>query len=207
MGFFKKLHDKVSAPEANVELKFSSCSVTLGENLQGFLAIASKEDFDCDEVRFEIQCVEQARVIRQEYDPALKRYLPREVQESAVLFAAKPVLTGDTHISKGENRSFPLNINIPAGGRPTYQGVQNKVSWTIKGVIAVDGRPDATSHTAEIQVLSPTAQQIVREREVVREVVKIPCRFCGPCLTSSTLLVRTAGQKEPLEKRFTLPVW
>jgi hypothetical protein len=178
MGFFKKLHDKVSAPEANVELKFSSYSVVLGGNLEGSLNVFSKEDFDSTEVRVEIQCVQQDRVIRQEYDPALKRYIPREVQESAIIFAAKPVLSNATHINNGETRSFPLNINIPAGGRPTNQGIQ-KVTWTIKGVVAVDGRPDATSHTAEIQVLESTAQPVIMQREVVREVVKIPCRFCG----------------------------
>jgi len=179
MGFFKKLHDKVTAPETNVELRFNSFSVALGGNLEGSLIVTSKEDFDCTEVRVEIQCVEEAKVIKQEFDPVLKRYLPREVQESAVLFAAKPVLSSATHLSKGEARSFPLNVNIPAGGRATYQGVQDKVAWTIKGVVAVDGRPDATSHIAEIQVLAPAAQPVVMQREVVREVVKIPCRFCG----------------------------
>ena len=179
MGFFKKLHDKVTAPETNVELRFNSLSVSLGGNLEGFLIVTSKEDFECTEVRLEIQCTEQAKVIKQEFDPVLKRYLPREVQETAVLFAAKPVLCSATHLGSSETRSFPLKVNIPVGGRATYQGIQNRIAWTIKGVVAVDGRPDATSHTAEIQVFEPAAQPVIMQREVVREVVKIPCRFCG----------------------------
>jgi hypothetical protein len=178
MGFFKKLHDKVSAPEANIQLKFNSFSVVLGGNLEGSLIVVSKEDFDATEVRVEIQCVEQAIVIRQEFDPALKRYIPREVQESAVIFAAKPVFSNATHINRGETRSFPLSVNIPAGGRATYHGTQ-KVTWTIKGVVAIDGRPDVTSNTVEIQVLEPAAQPVIMQREIIREVVKIPCRFCG----------------------------
>src|SRR5512147_845066 len=136
MGFFKKLHNKVTAPDGNVELKFEKCAVTLGENLEGSLALCAKEDFDCSEVRCEIQCVEEAKVIKYEYDAAVRRSLPREVTESAVLFSAKPVLNGAAHISNGEVRNFPIKIMIPASSRPTYQGVDRRVTWTIKGIVA-----------------------------------------------------------------------
>ena len=194
MGFFKKLHDKVSSPEANVQLKFNCCSVALGGNLEGSLTVASKEDFDSNEVRVEIQCIEQARVVKQEYNPTLKCYVSREVEESCVLYSAKPVLSNATHINNGETRSFPLNVNIPVGGRPTYQGIQ-RVTWTIKGVVAVDGRPDCTSHTAEIQVLQPAAQPVIVQREVVREIVRIPCRFCGTLFDQLDISCPNCGAK------------
>lgn len=182
MGFFKKLHNKVTAPDATVELKIANYTVALGENLQGSLAVSSKEDFDSTEVRCEIQCTEEARVVRYQYDPAIRRNILREVQETQTLFSAKPILSNATHISNGENRTFPFSINIPAGGRPTYQGIENNVSWTIKGVIAVDGRPDAASHIAGLQVIPPPPQAVIAGqpvvKEVVREVVKIPCRYC-----------------------------
>jgi hypothetical protein len=180
MGFFKKLHNKVTAPDANVELKLDKCSVVLGENLEGSLALCAKENFDSTEVRCEIQCVEEAKIIRYEYDAAARRSLPREVTESAVLFATKPVLNGATHLTNGETRNFPIKIGIPAGSRPTYQAVDRRVTWTIKGVVAVDGRPDATTHTAQIQVLQPApviaGQTVIKE--VVHEIVRIPCRYC-----------------------------
>ena len=82
MLFFKKFTNKFTAPNANVQLKLNQYSVTLGENVEGTLTVSSTDDFDVTEVRCEISCVEQARVIRQEYDPQLRRMLPREVQES-----------------------------------------------------------------------------------------------------------------------------
>ncbi len=182
MGFFKKLHNKVTAPDGTLDLKLTNYAVALGGNLEGSLNLSAREDFDATEVRCEISCVEEARVIRYDYDAAARRTLPREVTESAVLFSAKPILSGTCHVTNGENRSFPLKMSIPPACRPTYQGVDRKVTWTVKGVVAVDGRPDATTHTDEFQVVQPTVQPAGAEqvvvREVVREVVKVPCRYC-----------------------------
>ena len=180
MGLFKKLHNKVTAPDVKLALKLNNCTVVLGEILEGSLDLNSTEDFECEEVRCEIGCVEQAKVIKYEYDAAIKRSLPREVTQKSVLYTAKPMLNGPTNISNGENLSFPLKITMPPGARPTYQAYDRKVTWTIKGVIAVKGRPDATTHTIEIQVIMPAptivGQQAVKE--VVRVIVKIPCSYC-----------------------------
>jgi hypothetical protein len=182
LGFFKKIHNKVTPPDANVELKLGKYAFELGENVEGSLAISSREDFDATEVRCEIACTEEAKTIRYEYDPAIRRSIPREVMQTAVLFSAKPVLSAATHFSNGENRDFPIKTSIPPGARLTYQGIDRRVTWTIKGVVAVDGRPDVNTHMAELQVIQPaptvTAGQPVI-KEVVREIVKIPCRYCA----------------------------
>ena len=179
MGLFKKFTNKFTVPETNLQLNLNKFSVALGENLDGTLIVSSKEDVDAEEVRCEIQCVEHAKVIKHIYNSELRRTLPQEVRDSAVLFSARPSLCGPTHFSNGETKNFTVNVNIPAGGRPTYQSIDRRVTWTIKAVVAVDGRPDATSRTAEIQVTSPSAQPVIREKEIVREVVMIPCKYCG----------------------------
>ena len=145
MGFLKKFTNKLTAPDAIVQLRFNNYSVALGDNLQGALNVNSKEEFETTEVRCEIACVEQAKVIKEVYDPALKRSIPQVVNEYMVIYSAKPALSGPSHFASGENRSVPVNINIPAGARPTYVGVDRRVTWTIKGVLAVDGRPDRTN--------------------------------------------------------------
>ena len=196
MGFLKKFTNRLTAPEATVNLKFTSYCVTLGENLSGSLSVCSGEDFDVTEVRCELQCIEQARVIRQVYDSELRRTLPREVEDCAVLFSAKPVLTGATHMVRGETRDFPLSINFPAGGRPTCQGIDRKVTWTIKGVVAVDDRPDVVTKTAEIQVIAPTVQAtVVKEKEIVREIVMIPCKYCSGLMEQTVTVCPSCGAK------------
>lgn len=196
MGFLKKFTNKLTAPEAAVQLRFASYSVVLGENLQGALNVASKEDFEVTEVRCEIACVEQAKVIREVYDSALKRSIPRVVDESVVIYSAKPALSGSSHFTNGENRSIPININIPAGARPTYAGVDRRVTWTIKGVVAVDGRPDRTTETSEIQVMAPTVQAPASvQREVIRTVVMIPCRYCQGLMDQTLTACPNCGAK------------
>lgn len=193
--FFKKFKDKFTAPNASVQLKLGQYSVALGENLSGTLTVSAMEDIEATEVRCEISCVEQARTIRLEYDAQLRRNVPREAQESKVLFSAKPTLSGPTHFANGESRDYPVSVNIPAGGRPTAQGMDRSVTWSIKGVVAVDGRPDVVSNAADLQVVPPSAQPVIKEKEVVREVVMIPCKYCGALMDQLATVCPNCGAK------------
>jgi len=199
MGFLKKFTNKLTAPEATVQLRFANYSIALGDNLQGTLNVASKEDFETTDVRCEIACVEQAKVIKEVYDAALKRSIPQVVNESVVIYSAKPALSGPSHFTNGENRGIPININVPAGARPTYTGLDRRVTWTIKGVLAVDGRPDRTTETCEIQVIAPTVQaQVAVQREVIRTVVMIPCRYCQGLMDQTLTVCPNCGAKRTI---------
>jgi hypothetical protein len=197
MGFLKKFTNKLTAPDAIVQLRFTNYSVALGDNLQGTLNVASKEDFDTTEARCEIACIEQAKVIREVYDAALKRSIPRVVDESMIIYSAKPALSGPTHFTNGENRSIPININIPTGARPTYAGVDRRITWTIKGVLSVDGRPDRTTENCEIQVITPTvqAQVAIVQKELIRTVVMIPCKYCQGLMDQTLTVCPNCGAR------------
>lgn len=200
MSFFKKFTNKLTAPEASVQLRLSNYSILLGENLQGTLNVSSREDFETTEVRCEVSCVERARVIKQVYDPTLKTSIPKVVEESTVIYASRPPLSGPAHFTKGETRDFNLNANIPAGARATYAGVDRSVTWTIKGVLAVDGRPDRTTETSEIQVLTPTIQPgaTTTQREVIRTVVMIPCKYCQGLMDQTLTACPNCGAKRTI---------
>lgn len=197
MGFLKKLHDKVSAPNGNLELRLDSWSVPLGQSLVGSLVFNAEEDFDCTEVRCEVDCVETARVIRYAYDPNVRRSLPRESTETACLYAIKPTFSGSRHFIKGETPSFPVNIQIPSASRVTYNGIDQKLVWTIKGVIAVDGRPDITTNTVEFQVVPPAPVINQPQPQVVKEVVivKIPCKYCQTLFNQLDTFCPNCGAK------------
>lgn len=198
MGFLKKFTDKLTAPDSSVHLRFDCYSVPLGNNLQGTLNVTSKEDFETTEVRCEIACVERAKVIKQVYDATLKRSIPQIVEQSNVIYSAKPALSGPSRFVKGETRAIPVNINIPSGARPTYAGVDRQVTWTIKGVLAVDGRPDKTTEISEIQVFtpSPTIQaQATVQKEIVRTIVMIPCKYCQGLMEQTLTVCPNCGAK------------
>jgi hypothetical protein len=198
LGFFKKFTNRLTAPEATVHLNLSNYSVSLGENLQGNLNVQSQEEFQTTEVRCEILCTQQAKVLKNVYDPALKTSIPKLVDETAILYNAKPSLAGLTHFVNGDNRNFPININIPAGTTPTSSGYDRRVTWTIKGVLAVDGRPDRTSQINEIQVIAPSVQPAAVQKEVVRTVVMIPCKYCQGLMDQTLTVCPNCGAQRTI---------
>jgi hypothetical protein len=203
MSFFKALKNKVTAPKATVQLKLSKSSYSLGENVEGTLAVSSSEDFAVTEIRCEIQCVEEAKKMKRVYDQNRHIYIDREFVESATLFAAKPTVSGPLTLNNGYAGTFPINMNIPAGARPTFKSVDGRVTWFVKGVIAVDGRPDVTSSTSEIQVVQPAAASVTVAaapviKEVVREVVMIPCKYCGGLMPQTQTSCPNCGAKRTI---------
>jgi hypothetical protein len=195
MSFFKRFKDRLTSPNARISLQFNKNSFALGENAEGTITVTSDEEFDAKEIRCEIQCIEEARKIKPVYDATAKREVLREARESTALYSAKPAASGPLHITKGFSQTFPITINIPAGGRPTFKSIDSSVAWPVKAVIAVEDRPDVTSQTAEIQVTQPSAAQVIKEREVIHEVVMIPCKYCGALMPQTDIACPHCGAK------------
>jgi hypothetical protein len=206
MSFFKGLKNRVTPPKATLTLRLNKTNYVLGENIGGSANISSQEDFDATELRCEIQCVEEVRRLKRVYDERLRVYVERPVQESAILYEAKPNVAGRLKITQGYNATFPVSASIPAGGRTTYKSVDNKVAWFIKGVVAIDGRPDITTGIIELQVIQPTmtvagtapgvsVQATPVVKEVVREIVMIPCKYCGGLMPQTQTVCPNCGAK------------
>lgn len=195
MALFRKIKDKLTPPKANISMIFNKNSFVLGENVEGALSLFSNEEFDAKEIRCEIQCIEEVKRIKRVYDEAYRREVERQITESATLYSAKPIVSGPLHITKNLKQTFPFSINLPIGGRPTYKSIDSKVTWYIKGVVAVDGRPDATSPTMEIQVAQPSATPIIKEKEIIREVVMVPCKYCGTLMPQTSIECPHCGAK------------
>jgi len=195
MSFFKKMKDRFTKPNATVSLQLSKNSFALGESVEGTLNVASGEEFDAKEIRCEFQCTETKKTISMQYDAAIKRTIPKEVQNSATLWSARPQMSGPLHLTTGFSQNYPVNLNLPAGGRPTYHSVDQNVAWSLKGVIAIEGRPDVTSTTVEIQVAPQSASPIIKEKEIVREVVMIPCKYCGTLMVQTETVCSNCGAK------------
>jgi len=192
------------APKATLTLRLNKASYVLGETIEASLNISGQEDFDATELRCEILCVEEVRRIKRVFDERLRTYVDRQVQESAELYAAKPNVTGPLKMTNGYTATFPANVSLPASGRATYRSVDSKVAWFVKAVAAVNDRPDVTSATVEIQVIQPTvtvaaAQVSVQAapvvKEVIREVVMIPCKYCGGLMPQTQTVCPNCGAK------------
>jgi hypothetical protein len=202
MSFLKGLKNRLTSPRASISLKLNKSGYALGEDIEGVLTVSSSADFQATEIRCEIQCSEEAKRTKRIYDEHLHANVDRQVTETATLFAAKPNVCGAMTINNGYSGTFPFKANIPVGGRPTYRSVDSRVTWTIKGVIAVNDRPDITSPTSEIQVVqqtvvqaAPTVQSAPVVKEIIREIVMIPCKYCGGLMPQTDTTCPKCGAK------------
>jgi len=196
MGFFRKLKERVTKPRATVALSLSKGAFALGEDLEGTLIVASEEEFDATEVRAEFRCIERRKKGRYEWNEQAKRNEWKEYWETATLHSVDVKASGEFRLASGYRREFPFSTNIPAGGRESYKSVDASVTWSIKGVLAIKERPDITSETVEVQVIKPSAAPtIVKEKEIVREVVMIPCAYCGTLMPQTSIFCPNCGAR------------
>ncbi len=177
MGFLSRF----KTPKATVSLKTPADHAELGENLQGVITVVSQEEFDATEIRAELRCIEKQRRERWVYNKQLERNIRQVYWDQAILHSSDPKASGQIHVVPGFKRDFPVILNIPIAGRESYDGMDANVTWFVKGVVAVDDRPDITSKTIEIQVIRSSAASTTREKEVVM----VPCVYCE-CLMAQT---------------------
>ncbi len=168
MGFFKMF----KKPKIAVKLGLKKTSLPLGSKTVATITVSSKEEFDATEIRAELRCIEKVRRERWVYNQRLRRNMRHVYWESATLVSDDLKASGSMHIVPGFKKKFEINVHIPGSGRETLDGIDRNVSWFIKGVVAVDGRPDAVSETTELQIIRPSGA-------VIKETVEmVPCEYC-----------------------------
>ena len=178
-------------PKIAVKLELKKRTLPLGTSTGVTITISSKEEFDATEVRAELRCVEKIRRERLVYLERRRRPVRQVYWESATLLSDDLKASGPIHVVPGFKKQFPITVNIPASGRETLDGMDSNVSWFIKGVVGVDGRPDATSGTIELQVIRATMAAVKNEVEMV------PCDYCKALIpvTSSSCPICGAPRK------------
>lgn len=203
MGFLKRMREAVTKPKASASLKLNKNTYILGENLEGILSVTSEEDIDVSEVRAELEATEKRKKGRYETEtntlPDGKqetRQVWKEYWETATFFTAKPQISGPAHLTTGNANAFSFSLLIPASGQPSSMGMDGSVTWTLKGVIGIKGRPDITTPAIDVQVLmAQETPTIIREKVIEREVVMIPCKYCGALMPETSLACPHCGAK------------
>lgn len=203
MGFFKKLKEKVTSPKATITLKLNKNTYALGEKLEGILSVTSEEEIDVTEIRAELRCNERKKTMkytteivtlpdgRQTTKPVWK-----EDWETATIYSENPQSSGSIHLSTGYKGDLPFSTSIPTGGQATYSSMDRVVEWNIKGVIGVKGRPDVTGSNINLLVnAAPTMSTVITEKIVEREVVMMPCQYCGTIFSQTATTCPNCGAK------------
>jgi hypothetical protein len=192
MGFFKRF----TKPRTNVSLHVSKSSFALGEDVKGTITVESNEEINVKQIRLKLWCRESKKKTRIERDEE-----GRETQsaywDSAILFSHSPKMSGSFHLASGSKNEYPFIVNIPAGGRESYYSIDGNVKWFLEAVVDVEGRRSPSSGVYEVQIIKPSAvPAIVKEKEVVtREVVLIPCAYCGGLMPQTSTFCPNCGAR------------
>ncbi len=127
--------------KAKVWLSLDKPAFAEGEPVVGKVNVESQEYVQADEVRVE------ARVYESYVEPVWVVVGNSRVQQMQnrknTLFSRDQRVSGPTDFGSG-GRSFPFTVAVPVY-RPTRNG--GRIENSIKGVVAVKGRPDVTGET------------------------------------------------------------
>jgi len=150
MGFL----DRFKAPKATISVSLDKQIFNLNEPMTGKLIVSSSEEFDADELRIELWVTEEttARGSVTIRAGAEDEEQTVTVKQEDNLHEEKITVAGRMRVTEGFNQQFPFSITVPSGVPPTYRGRNASNTWKMKGVIAVKGRPDVTSHVMEVQI-------------------------------------------------------
>jgi hypothetical protein len=176
VGFFKMF----KKPKTSIELKIPRNSFTLGSKIDGTIVISSKEEFEATEIRAELRCIEKRRRERWVYNERLRRNIRQQYWDTATHLSDDIKVSGPMHFVPGFRKTYPIEINLPSSGLETLDSIDANVTWLLKGVVAVNDRPDATSETSELQVIRSTGSTTKNDIEMV------PCEYCKSLMPSTS---------------------
>ena len=144
------LFGKFKAPKATIGVFLDQQYISLRQPMTGKCIVSSSEAFDVDEIRIELWVTEWTRATEKKQSG--QQTITVTAQQNTPLHQGKSTIAGRMSLTEGFTQDFPFTIHLPSGLPPTYQSQNARNTWMMKGVIAVKGRPDVTSHDIEIQV-------------------------------------------------------
>jgi hypothetical protein len=200
MGFFKRFR----RPKAQLLLSVSKNELALGDELRGVLKVTSQEILDVEEISVSLNCVETMTKTRRYQDTVQvgvddktvypieeKVWKEEEYEDTETLYSDHTKVSGQMQVNVGFDESYPFVMKLPSIGRKTYHSINNNVMWIVNARMKIKGRRNLFSNNQEILVGKPSESV----KEVVREVVLIPCAYCGGLMPQTFLFCPNCGAR------------
>lgn len=135
MSFLKRLVPL----RAHLSVALQQLVVGEGDPFRGVAVLQADEPFLASQVRLEVRVVESWVQTRRERDPqGHEKSVRREMKETR--FSQDVPVSGPFSVAAGETKQMPLEA-----WAPFVQPTLGAVSYSLKAVVAVKGRPDVTA--------------------------------------------------------------
>jgi hypothetical protein len=182
-------------PNAKIELTAQKTQYCLGEQISGTVKISSDEEFLVNQAVVCLTCNEslkKTRVLGNQYGTSQTEYW-----DSGVIYGNVCKLFGAARIPQGFTATYPYALTISAAAMETLYSVDHFVKWFLNATIEVNGRPNIQTITYETQVMRPQISQSAPAivKEVEREVVLIPCKYCSSLMPQAATFCPNCGAR------------
>jgi hypothetical protein len=185
-------------------LSVSKNELALGDELRGILKVTSQEMINVDEIGVSLKCVETMTKTRRYQDTVQvgvddrtgypikeKVWKEEEYEDVETLHSENTEVSGQIQVGAGFDESYPFVIKLPSVGRETYHSINNNVLWIVEAWMKIKGRRNLFSDSQQILVCKPSESV----KEVIREVVLIPCAYCGGLMPQTSIFCPNCGAR------------
>lgn len=195
MSFWRWIFgDRFRNPKAKLSLETEKHEFVLGEEVKGSVEIKSEEELDIEGITVHLYCretVTKTRMVSETDDEGEEECYEEEYEDEANLHSDSLNVCPEMHVPQGFFFGFPFSFKLPSYGRETYHSVDSNLRWGLWAEMNVKGRTIVRERGCEIIVAKPSATQ----KEVIREVVLIPCSYCGGLMPQTSLFCPNCGAR------------
>jgi hypothetical protein len=194
------------SPQAKLSLVVKKNELYFGDELNGSLNISSQEELDVDEISVSLRCIETVTKVRryqesievEDFEGNPRQQLvwkEKEYDDWKTLFSGHKKIVSFVHLTVGYNANFPFVFKLPITGRETYHSVDKNLTWSLTAFMKAKSRKTLLAQGGgEIMVAKPTVLA-TPTKEVVREVVLIPCAYCSGLMPQTAIFCPNCGAR------------
>jgi hypothetical protein len=84
---------------------------------------------------------------------------------------------------------------MPITGRETYHSVETNVRWSVSALAKVKGRMNIPSKGGGEILVSKQIIEPIAIKEIVKEVVLIPCSYCSGLMPQTSIFCPNCGAR------------
>ncbi len=182
-------------PKARVELYADKPQCLLGEQVKGKIKVTSDEEFVVNQVTVRLSCnesIKKTRTWSSQYGMQQGEYW-----DKAQVYCASCKIFGASTIPQGFSGSYNYAIDVSPAAQETLYSLDHNVKWMLLAVIESSGRPNIQTPEYEVQVARPQAilNSPAIMKEVTREVVLLPCSYCGGLMPQTSVFCPNCGAR------------
>lgn len=192
--------NKHNPPRTRVVLTTQKNEYEPGEEVKGEIQIISEEEFDVEQVSVSLSCWENQKKTRTVSTQVGNTQRQRQEQywDEARIYLGYFIVFNAARIPQGFNGKYPFTLKIPSVARETFYSIDNNVKWWVQTITTVMGRPRLDTQSREIIVAkqqSVTSAAPAVSKEIIKEVVLIPCAYCGGLMPQTSLFCPNCGAR------------